>query len=59
MALILEETDDILKDLGLDVKLRFEKLSVVFDVDFDNFRSAHQKWRKSKMKDGMASYLGP
>ena len=34
MALILEETDDILKDLGLDVKLRFEKLSVVFDVDF-------------------------
>ena len=34
MALILEETDDILKDLGFDVKLRFEKLSVVFDVDF-------------------------
>ena len=34
MAQFLEETDDILKDLELSSDLKFEKLSVVFDVDF-------------------------
>ena len=29
-----EVTDEILKDLGLNVGLEFEKMSVVFDVDF-------------------------
>ena len=29
-----EETDQILKDLGLNPGISFEKLSVVFDVDF-------------------------
>ena len=29
-----EETDQILKDLGLNPGISFEKVSVVFDVDF-------------------------
>ena len=34
MAHLLGEPDDILKDLNIDTDLNFEKLSVVFDVDF-------------------------
>jgi hypothetical protein len=34
MAQLLEETDDVLKDLELKIDLKFEKLSIVFDVDF-------------------------
>ena len=34
MAHCLEETDDSLKDLGLNVDAKFEKLNVTFDVDF-------------------------
>ena len=34
MAQNLGETDDILKDLGLNVETMFDKLSVIFEVDF-------------------------
>ena len=34
MSQVLNETDSILKDLGLNVELQAEKLSVIFDVDF-------------------------
>ena len=34
MSQVINETDDILKDLGLNVDLQAEKLSVIFDVDF-------------------------
>ena len=34
MSQVINETDDILKDLGLNVDLQVEKLSVIFDVDF-------------------------
>ena len=34
MAILLGETDDILKDLGFNTKIKFQQLSVVFDVDY-------------------------
>ena len=34
MSQAINETDNILKDLGLNVDLQAEKLSVIFDVDF-------------------------
>ena len=34
MSLGTEEANQILKDLGLNVGIDFEKVSVVFDVDF-------------------------
>ena len=34
MSLGTEEANQILKDLGLNVGIEFEKVSVVFDVDF-------------------------
>lgn len=32
----LQETDDILKDLGFESDFKFEKLSVIFEVDFED-----------------------
>ena len=32
----LEESDSILKDLGFDPDLKFEKMSVTFEVDFED-----------------------
>ena len=34
MCQVINETDSIFKDLGLNVELQAEKLSVIFDVDF-------------------------
>ena len=34
MCQFINETDSIFKDLGLNVELQAEKLSVIFDVDF-------------------------
>ena len=36
MSVSLEETDNILKDLGFDSNLKFDKLSVTFEVDFED-----------------------
>ena len=36
MSQNLGETDDILKDLELNVETTFDKLSVVFEVDFED-----------------------
>ena len=33
---MLQETDDIIKDLNFDQDLTFEKLSVVFEVDYED-----------------------